>query len=125
MEQPEERILHHSNIMKQMVNPHTTLNPIAETEVASDISFTFSQSLDPDTDFEGMYYDMVFFRLPGRLTQQVREIIERTWEGLQVTGHFCVYAKQEDGTDLEAVLGPRTSQVYIRDYEEMIFCWVK
>lgn len=125
MEQPEDRILHQSRIMRDLLNPAIVLNPIADIEVASDISYTFSQSLDYNTNFEALIYDMVFFRLPGRLTQQVREVIERTWDGLQLTGKMCIYATLQDDTDLEAVLGPRTSQVYIRDYDEMIFYWTK
>ncbi len=126
MEQPEDRILHHSRIARDLLNAATVLNPIADIEVASDISYTFAQSLDNiATHFEALVYDMVFFRLPGRLTQQVRDIIERTWDGLVIGGKMCIYATIHDDTDLEAVLGARTSQIYIRDYDEMIFVWNK
>ena len=122
MEQVEARVYHHSQVMKDFIQPRIILNPNADCQVLSDITHTISESLT--TNYENYQYDMVFFRLP-KLTAQVRTMIEKTWAGLKDDGYYCIYAHIGIAEDLEAILGHRTSQVYIAEYDEMIFCWHK
>ena len=103
--------------------PVRVLNPAdGQFTADSDISMSLEESLI--TEFRYLDYEMVFFRLPDWCAQ-VEMVIRSSWDSLRPGGRFCVYADINDYTNLEALLGRRTTQVPVTDYDEMIFIWVK
>jgi len=118
------RLNHYSTMMLDFTEPEWILNPFNDDgpiDIA-DTSLTLYESLN--TDFDTLYYDMVFFRLPT-WTAQVQTVIQNTWDSLRYNGYFCVYAKPDDYSNLEVLLGVRTTQVPIVEHDEIIFVWVK
>ena len=125
MNQPETRVLHYNRLMREFADePIIVLNPAVDhcSLYDADIPMTVDETLQ--TNFHDIDYDLVFLRLP-EWSAQIELVIRRTWAALVPGGRLCVYADINAGTDLEAVLGGRTSQVPVLEYDEMVFVWTK
>lgn len=123
MEQPEQRAGFYANLMIDLEKPIRVISLSSGFEV-DDIHTYLSIDDCINLDLQALHYDMVIYRLP-KWSERTKQMIEHTYNALTLHGRYCVYSTMDEYPMLEKILGPRTSQVPVFTYNEMISVWIK